>query len=64
VAKHRNGPTDYVWLAFKNDYIRFENINESGMKREFSSKMNVSPESSDAPMRYKDDFPPDDLVPF
>ena len=70
VAKHRNGPIGDLWLAFKNTYIRFENLNESGIKREFTSKINTSPETSNAtmqPIGYNEDFvsqKSDDLVPF
>ena len=41
VAKHRNGATGDVWLSFKSNFVRFENINEPGNSREFTSKMNV-----------------------
>ena len=70
VAKHRNGPIGDLWLSFKNTYIRFENINESGLKREFTSKINTTPETSGSsmqPIGYNEDFvsqPPDDFVPF
>jgi replicative DNA helicase len=59
VAKHRNGPTGDLWLAFKNIYIRFENINEAGVRREYTSKMNSIPESSTAamqPVNNNEDF--------
>ena len=42
IAKHRNGAVGDVWLAFKNIFVRFENINEPGINREFTSKMNTS----------------------
>ena len=40
IAKHRNGATGEVWLAFKNNFVRFENINESGYNNEYTSKIN------------------------
>ena len=40
IAKHRNGATGDVRLAFKNSFVRFENINEPGNNREYTSKMN------------------------
>ncbi len=70
IAKHRNGPTGELWLAFKNIFIRFENVNESAIKREFTSKMNDTPEKSKTtlpPIPANEDFlyqPPDDIPPF
>ena len=70
IAKHRNGPTGDLWLSFKNTYIRFENINESGIKREYTSKMNTLPNTSDMgmqPIGNNEDFlsqPANDFVPF
>ena len=49
IAKHRNGAVGDVWLAFKNNFVRFENINEPGNSREFTSKMNTSTASSNTP---------------
>ena len=44
IAKHRNGKTGSVWFKFKNDYARFQNLDddsivniESGMNRNISS---------------------------
>jgi len=70
VAKHRNGPIGDLWLSFRNIYIRFENLNESGINREYSSKMNVLPTTSNTqmqPLRSHEDFitqPSDVLAPF
>ena len=41
IAKHRNGAVGDVWLAFKNIFVRFENIDDPGINREFTSKMNT-----------------------
>ncbi|MDR0573184.1 MAG: replicative DNA helicase [Tannerella sp.] len=46
IAKHRNGAVGDVWLTFKNNFVRFENINDPGNSREYISKMNKSPEDS------------------
>ena len=46
IAKHRNGAVGELWLAFKNNFVRFENINESGYSREFTSKINKSVEET------------------
>ncbi|MDR1381424.1 MAG: replicative DNA helicase [Tannerella sp.] len=44
VAKHRNGATGDVWLAFKNNFVRFENCSDSnGDSRDFTSKMTATP---------------------
>ena len=70
VAKHRNGPTGDLWLSFKNTYIRFENLSESGIKREYTSKMNTTvptPKTSIQPISNNDDFlsqSPDDIPPY
>ena len=59
VAKHRNGAIGDLWLAFRNIFIRFENINEPGVNREFTSKINTLAESSDhlkQPLGRNDDF--------
>ena len=44
IAKHRNGKTGSVWFKFKNDYARFQNLDddsvisiESGMNRNAST---------------------------
>ena len=42
IAKHRNGAIGDVWLAFKNIFVRFENIDSPDINREFTSKMNTS----------------------
>ena len=46
VAKHRNGATGDIWLSFKHNFVRFENINESGLSHDFTSKMNSPSEDS------------------
>ena len=46
VAKHRNGITGELWLAFKKDFVRFENRNETGQSKEYTSKMNTMHETS------------------
>jgi replicative DNA helicase len=46
IAKHRNGSVGDVWLRFKNAFVRFENLDESVHRREFSSKMNQQDEMS------------------
>ena len=47
VAKHRNGAVGDLWLTFKHNFVRFENINDPGSSREFTSKMNRSVEKPD-----------------
>jgi len=59
IAKHRNGAIGDLWLSFKNTYIRFENLNESNIRKEFTSKMNTLPESPNTlmqPIASNDDF--------
>jgi replicative DNA helicase len=59
IAKHRNGAIGDLWLSFKNTYIRFENLNESNIRKEFTSKMNTLPESPNTlmqPIVANDDF--------
>ena len=51
VAKHRNGAIGDVWLSFKSSYIRFENLNETGLRMEYTSKMNTMPEQSKTMMQ-------------
>ncbi|MDR0744254.1 MAG: replicative DNA helicase [Tannerella sp.] len=40
IAKHRNGAVGDAWLTFKSNFVRFENCNESGYNREYTSKIN------------------------
>ena len=47
IAKHRNGATGELWLSFKHSFVRFENINESGINRVLDSKMNTPPTITD-----------------
>ncbi|MDR2146677.1 MAG: replicative DNA helicase [Tannerella sp.] len=55
VAKHRNGAVGDLWLSFKKDFVRFENINENKYSREYNSKMNASNEEY-APIAANNDF--------
>jgi replicative DNA helicase len=59
VAKHRNGATGDLWLSFKKDYVRFENLHESGQSRDFISRMNSTNETSHSmtqPIGNNEDF--------
>ena len=61
VAKHRNGATGYLWLAFKNTFVRFENISDAGYNKDFTSKMNNMPRNSDiqpSPIGVNENFVP------
>ena len=49
VAKHRNGPIGDLWLAFKNIFVRFENISATGYSKDFTSKMNKMPSHKELP---------------
>jgi replicative DNA helicase len=40
VAKHRNGAVGDLWLAFKSNFVRFENCYENDNNREYTSKIN------------------------
>jgi replicative DNA helicase len=69
VAKHRNGATGDLWLSFKNNFVRFENLNEPGSTREFTSKMNnpASPAKAPQVISGNNDFltpQPDENAPF
>jgi len=70
VAKHRNGANGELWLTFRNAYIRFENPNESGIKNEYTSKINTVHEKTNTKkpsVSYQADFvvqPSDELSPF
>ena len=70
VAKHRNGPIGDLWLSFRNTFIRFENLNESGANREYTSKMNATPDTSKPtmqPIGNNEDFlnqPAEELAPY
>ena len=70
IAKHRNGAIGDVWLAFKSNFVRFENTNEPGNNREFTSKMNITTEDSNIMMQTignNKDFiktPQDEFTPF
>ena len=41
IAKHRNGKTGSVWFKFKNDYARFQNLNDDSIVN-IESGMNLS----------------------
>ena len=62
IAKHRNGANGDLWLAFRNSFIKFENINEPGLKREYTSKINAIDESPN-PMRQPV-IPQENIAPF
>ena len=55
VAKHRNGAIGDLWLSFKKDFVRFENINENMYSREYTSKMNAGNEEY-GPIAPNNDF--------
>jgi len=40
VAKHRNGATDDIQLAFKHEYVRFENLGEHSYSGDLPSQIN------------------------
>ena len=40
IAKHRNGATGDVLLSFKNEFARFQNLDEDQLVQEYQSKMN------------------------
>ncbi|MDR0699544.1 MAG: replicative DNA helicase [Tannerella sp.] len=47
VAKHRNGAVGDIWLAFKHNFVKFENCNDpNNNSREFTSKMNNVPDDN------------------
>jgi replicative DNA helicase len=39
IAKHRNGSTGDVILSFKNEYVRFQNLDEDQIVNEFQSRI-------------------------
>ncbi len=41
IAKHRNGATGDVLLSFKNEFARFQNLDDDQLIQEFQSKMNT-----------------------
>jgi len=59
IAKHRNGATGDVLLRFKNEFARFQNVedeyNATGVQ--FTSRMNAMQDSSIAPMSGNDVVP-------
>jgi replicative DNA helicase len=40
IAKHRNGSTGDVLLSFKKEYIRFQNLDDDYIAKEFPSRLN------------------------
>jgi replicative DNA helicase len=46
IAKHRNGSTGDIWLSFKNEFIRFQNLEDDRIYEEYSSKVNGQTGSS------------------
>jgi replicative DNA helicase len=46
VAKHRNGAVGDLWLTFKHNFVRFENLDENSNDREYISKINSNNEST------------------
>jgi replicative DNA helicase len=49
VAKHRNGATGDIWLLFKHNFVKFENLSDpNNNSREFVSKMNSDPDTQPA----------------
>jgi replicative DNA helicase len=40
VAKHRNGATGDILLTFKNEYAKFQNIDDEQLVQDFRSRMN------------------------
>lgn len=49
IAKHRNGAVGDVLLRFKNSFVRFENLQDSGNSHEYTSKINEHPANSNTP---------------
>ncbi|MDR1882716.1 MAG: replicative DNA helicase [Prevotella sp.] len=49
IAKHRNGATGDVWLRFKSEFARFQNVDDDynfGAGQNFTSKINTDPPAS------------------
>ena len=40
IAKHRNGSTGDVLLSFKNEYVRFQNLDDDRIVEEYQSRLN------------------------
>ncbi|BAG83657.1 replicative DNA helicase [Candidatus Azobacteroides pseudotrichonymphae] len=40
LAKHRNGPTGDILLSFKQEFIRFQNLNDDQVVLEYQSRLN------------------------
>ena len=53
IAKHRNGATGDVLLSFKNEYARFQNIDDEQLVQEFQSRMHTQ-NSMIPPPSYSD----------
>jgi replicative DNA helicase len=56
VAKHRNGATGDLWLAFKRDFVRFENLSENNSHREYTSKINSTNNKESMAISNNEDF--------
>lgn len=59
IAKHRNGATADVLLRFKNEFARFQNIEDeyNNTQKEFTSRMNSAPVEGFPPMSENDAVP-------
>jgi replicative DNA helicase len=68
IAKHRNGAVGDIWLTFKSNLVRFENSNEPGDRREFTSKINKAASLPPSPIGNNENFlhksPDNDEYPF
>lgn len=49
IAKHRNGSTGEVLLAFKREYIRFQNLDDDYLIKDFTSRLHKPGEEPDLP---------------
>ena len=71
IAKHRNGSTDDIWLEFKKEYARFQNLDENKIITDYQSRVNsqaniIPPEKFSsrkmAPQKMAPEF--DENMPF
>jgi replicative DNA helicase len=56
VAKHRNGATGDLWLAFKHNFVRFENLGDSNSNREYTSRINSTDSEESTAISNNEDF--------
>jgi replicative DNA helicase len=56
VAKHRNGAVGDLWLAFKHNFVRFENCTENNSNREYTSRINSGGNDSANAFPSNNDF--------